>query len=356
MKSTRQRLRRWAIDYGPAILPCLATMAVAFPFAYYAAVQVNGQPDPVELVKVLSWTWYVPEWLVLGLLMVFIAGSLSFIAYWTALKYQIGANVAAVSGVATTATLTWGTQWCDSTGAITVGLTIAGVVIAGAVDFRALEGRGLRKTIEDWWSSAVAKQSSIGTVQFAQISMALYMGAVALISIANVVPAESRWVVLAFSGIGITAASAISEQGKLKNFLAMMGSGIALWGSYVEMDRVLPTGDGDPKAATVLLVAGIVIYVPFTALVLRWRHWVRILIAPPLIAGLAFCITLVATGVPAILASVGCNAKPEHIAVLIQTSGLISVVVGGAAFCIAVWLEIRSRREEAKANTLNINE
>ena len=331
-------------------------MAVALPFAYYAAVQVNGQPDPVELVKILSWTWYIPEWLVLGFLMVFIAGSLSFIACWTALKYQIGANVAAVAGVATTTTLRWGAQWCDSTGAITVGLTIAGVVIAGAVGFRALEGRGLRKTIEDGWSNAVAEQSSIGTVQFAQISMALYMGAVALISIANVVPEESRWVVLAFSGIGITAASAISEQGKLKNFLAMIGSGIALWGSYVELDRVLATGDGDTKAATVLLVAGIVIYVPFTALVLRWRHWVRILIAAPLIAGLAFCITLVATGVPAILASAGCNAKPKHMAVLILTSGLISVVVGGLVFCLAVWLEIRSRREEAKADTPNINE
>ena len=147
----------------------------------------------------------------------------------------------------------------------------------------------------------------------------------------------------------------IPEQGKLKNFLAIVGSGIALWGSYVEMDHALAIGDGETKAATMLLAAGLVIYVPFTALALQWRHWVRILIAPMLIAGLAFCVTLVATGVPAILVSVGCNAKPAHIAVLIGVSGFISVVVGVAVFCIAIVLAIRSWREEAKAATRNVN-
>ena len=355
MNCTRRILRRWVIEYGPAILPVLATMAVALPAAYYAVDQVSGQPAPTGWVKYLSLSWYIPEWLARGLLVVLISGSLAFIACWTALKYRIGTNAAAVAGVAATATLTWATQWCDLTGGIAVGLTTAGVIIAGAVGVRALEGRGLWETLEDWWSNVVSEQTSIGTVQFAQISMALYMGTVALIAIANAVPAESSWHVLAFSGIGITAASAISEQGKLKNFLAMVGSGIALWGSYVEMDHALAIGDGETKAAMVLLAAGLVIYVPFTALALQWRHWVRILIAPMLIAGLAFCVTLVATVVPTILVSVGCNAKPAHIAVLIGVSGFISVVVGVAVFCIAIVLAIRSWREEAKSATRNVN-
>ena len=182
------------------------------------------------------------------------------------------------------------------------------------------------------------------------------MGMVALIAIANAVPGESRWDVLAFSGIGITAASAISEQGKLKNFLAVVGSGIALLGSYVEMDRALAMGGGETTAATVLLAAGLVIYVPFTALALRGVHWVRILIAPMLIGGLAICVTLLETSLPAILVSVGCNLKPELVAVLIVFSGLVSCVVGIAVFFIFVVLAVRRWREKAKAATKNVNE
>ena len=148
------------------------------------------------------------------------------------------------------------------------------------------------------------------TVQFAQISVALYMGTVALMTIANAVPPDSRWAVLAFSGIGITAASVISEKGKLKNYMALAGSGIALLGAFVEMDRTLATGDGDATAVTVLLAAGFVIYVPFTAMALHWSQWGRILIAPLLVAGLVFSVTLVSTGVPAVLISIECNPEP----------------------------------------------
>ena len=266
-------LRQWAKEYGPAILPVLATIAVTLPVAFYAADQVSGQPAPTGWVKYISWSWYTPEWLARGFLVVLITGSPAFIACCTEAKYRIGANAAAVAGVATTATLTWATQWCDRTGGIVVGLTIAGVIIAAAVCFRALEGRGVRKALDDWWSNSVSKQTSIGTVQFAQISMAIYMGSVALIAIMGGVPGESRWDVLTFAGIGITAASVISDLRNLKNFLALVGVGIALWGSYIEMNRALAMSGGEVNAATVMLVAGMTIYVPLTALALRGRLW-----------------------------------------------------------------------------------
>ena len=348
-------LRQWAKEYGPVILPVLATIAVALPAAYYAADQVGGQPAPTGWVKYISWSRYAPEWLTRGFLVVLITGSLAFVACWTAVKHKIGANAAAVAGVATTATLMWATQWCDPTGGIVVGLTTAGVIVAAAVCFKALEGRGVRKALDDWWSNSVSKQTSIGTVQFAQISMAIYMGSVALIAIMGGVPGESRWDILTFAGIGITAASVISDQRNLKNFLAMAGVGIALWGSYIEMDRALAMSGGEVNAATVMLVAGIVIYVPLTALALRGHHMVRILIAPTPVAGLATCITLVVTGVPAVLITVGCGTGAAPTAFLIGGAGLLSVVVGFLVFCLVTALAFRSWWKQRNAATPNAN-
>ena len=348
-------LRQRAKEYGPVILPVLATIAVTLPMAHYAADQVSGQPAPTGWVKYISWSRYAPEWLARGFLVVLITGSLAFVACWTAVKYKIGANAAAVAGVATTATLTWATQWCDPTGGIVVGLTIAGVIVAAAVCFEALKGRGVWKTLDDWWSNSVSKQTSIGTVQFAQISIAIYMGSVALIAIMGGVPGESRWDVLTFAGIGITAASAISEKRNLKNFLALVGVGIALWGSYIEMDRALAMGGGEVNAATVMLVAGMIIYVPFTALALRGRHMVGILIAPMPVAGLAACITLVVTGVPAVLITVGCGTGAVTTGFLIGGAGLISVVVGFLVFCFVTALAFRSWWKQRNGETPNAN-
>ena len=173
----------------------------------------------------------------------------------------------------------------------------------------------------------------------------LHMGTVALIAVTNAVPPESRWHVLLFSGIGITAASTLSEQGRLKNGLAMVGSGIGLVGSYVAMDHALAMGDGGPTSASVLGAAGLLIYVPLVALALQAPQLVRIFIAPMLIAGLATCVTLVVTLIPALVVSVGCNLKVEYSAVLIGASALVSVVVGFVFFCIALGLAIRSWRK-----------
>ena len=185
--------------------------------------------------------------------------------------------------------------------------------------------------------------------------MAIYMGSVALIAIMGGVPGESRWDVLTFAGIGITAASVISDQLNPKEFLALVGVGIALWGSYIEMNQALAMSGGEVNAATVMLVAGIIIYVPLTALALRGRHMVRILIAPMPVAGLATCITLVITGVPAFLISVGCGRGAVPTAVLIEGAGLISVVVGFLVFCLFTVLAFRSWWKQRNAATPNAN-
>ena len=355
MMRIKRILRNWAREHGPALLPMSAAAAVALVVVYYAVEPGVVHPPSTWWAKYLTWLWLIPGWLSKGLLMFLAAGGLALLAYRTALMYQVGANAAAFAGLAATNALTWAAQTCDLTGGITAGLTIAGIIMVGAVGIKEWRERELRKALENWWSNSVSKRTSIGMVQFAQISLAFYMGAVALIAIASSVPAESRWDILAFSGLGITAASAISERGKLRNFLAVVGSGIALLGSYVEMDRALAMEDGETTAMTVLLAAGLLVYVPFTALALQTVHWVRILIAPMLIGGLAFCVTFIATSLPAILVSVGCNLKPMNIGVTIGVSGLLSCLVGGAAVLAFIVLAVRRWRKEARATTKNDN-
>ena len=103
MKLSWQTLSRWAINCSPAILPVLATVAVAFTVAYYAAEQGGGQPPSTWWGTYVSWLWHIPAWLTKGLLMFIFASSLAFFAYRTALKYPIGTNAAALAGTATTA-------------------------------------------------------------------------------------------------------------------------------------------------------------------------------------------------------------------------------------------------------------
>ena len=216
--------------------------------------------------------------------------------YRIAQKHPAEANSAAVAGSITVAVLTWATQWCSTAGGISAGILIAGVIVSGVVCIRAEARRRLWKTLAGWWPDSESKQVSLGTIQFAQIIIALYFGTIALIAISGSVPVEFRWKVLAFAGIGITAASVLSDSHKLKNVLAMVGVGIGLWGGYIEMNRAAAMVGGEVNAAAVMLAAGILIYGPLTALALRASTFVRVVIAPMMVAGLVVCATFVVLG------------------------------------------------------------
>ena len=355
MERTRWRLIlcRWGVEYCPAILPVLATGALALLFGYHTLDQVDRQPVLTGWFRYLSWLQYIPEWLRKGLLVVLITAIPAFFVGRMALKHRVGANVAAVAGVGTTVVLA--TQLCDLMAGIVVGVVFAVVIMAGSVAIWVIKEKRVGSTLQLSWLKSGSEESSVGTVQFAQIALALYMGTVALIAVTNAVPAGARWDVLLFCGIGITAASALSEQGGVKNVLAMVGSGIALFGAYFEMDGAFAMDDGGPTAMMVLLVAGFVIYVPCIPLALRAVHRVRILVAPPLVAGLATCITFVATSIPAIMISAGCDVEAEYSAALIGASALISVLVGVVFFFLALALVIRSWREVNKASSGDLN-
>ena len=341
MRRIKQILRQRARQHGPTALPTLAAGAIALLFASYAAEQVGGQPVPSGWAgHIISWLHYTPEWLIKGLLICIVTGWAVFMAYPIAQKYRAEANSAAVAVSMTVVVLTWATQWCTTAGGISAGLLIAGVIVSGMVCVRGGAKRRLWKTIKGRWPDSEPKQASMGTIPFAQTIMALYFGAIALIAMSGSVPAEFRWKVLAFAGIGITAASVLSDSRKLNNLLAMSGVGIGLWGGYIEMNRAAAAIGGEVNAATVMLVAGILIYVPLTALTFRAPTFVRVIIAPMLVAGLAFCAAFPVTMIIAVIIGTGCNLEAKPLAVLVLGSAMFSVVVGAATFLILTAIEI----------------
>lgn len=279
MQRIRQMLPRWAIEHSPTVLPVLAAGALALLLASHAAEQVGHQPTPPGWVGYISsWTRHIPEWLIKGFLICIVTGYGAFMAYRIARKYPAEANLAAVAGGVTVAVLAGAAQWCSTAGGIAAGLLIAGVIVSGVVCTRTRTRRRLRQTLEGWWPNSGSKQASLGTIQFAQIIMALYFSVIALMAISGSVPEEFRWKVLAFAGIGITAASVLSDTRKLSNWLAMTGVGIGLWGGYLEMSRAAGMVDSEVSAASIMLAAGVIIYIPLTALALRAPAFVRILV------------------------------------------------------------------------------
>ena len=172
----------------------------------------------------------------------------------------------------------------------------------------------------------------MGMVRFAQISLGLYFGIIALMAAAGTALAESRWEVLTVAGVGITAASVISEKRRLTSVLALIGAGIAWWVSYNEMARAVAMDGAGINSANLMLAAGIVIYLPVTALALRAQQGLRILIASMLVAGLATCATFVAIGIFAVVIFTGCNAGNALLAALLSAAVVISMVVGAATF------------------------
>ena len=104
--------------------------------------------------------------------------------------------------------------------------------------------------------------------------------------------------------------------------------------------------------ATVMLVAGIVIYFPLTALAIRGPAFVRIMIAPMLVTGLAFSVVFLATVITAAVIGAGCNLGAPPVAVLLLGSAMVSFVVGAVTFVILTAIGIVNwlRNRNAPAN------
>ena len=319
-------------EYGPAVLPVPAATAFAL-IAAYQVLEPMGASSTTADGTIYAWLLrHVLSWLGKGLLIAGTTVCTAFVACWIAWQHKVATNVAAVAGIAAVAVLMWATQWCDALGGMVVGAVVAGVIIAVAAVARVQSELGILKELDGWWSRSASPGTGMGMVRFAQISLGLYFGAIALMAATGLMLAASRWEVLTLSGVGITAASVISEKRRLTNVLALIGAGIALWVSHNEMARAVAMDDAGINAANLMLVAGMVIYLPVTALALRAQQGVRILIAPMLVAGLATCATFLVIAIFAAVIFIGCNARDELIAWLLLAAAVISIVVGAATF------------------------
>ena len=349
MQRIRQTLRQWTKQHGPAVLPTLAAGALALVVASHVAELVGRQPAPSDWAGYISsWLHYIPEWLIKGFLICIVTGLTAFMAYQIAREYRTEANSAAAAGSMTVAVLAWGTQSCSTAGSIAAGLLSAGLIVSGVVCIRAKARRRLWKAIEGWWPDSESRQARLGTIRFVQIVIAMYFGTIALMAISGSVPAEFRWNVLAFAGIGITAASVLSDFRNLNTWLAMLGVGIVLWGSFIEMNLAAASVGGDARPTILMLLAGIIIYVPLTVLALLASALVRAIIAPVLVAGLAFYATFMVTMVIAVIIDTGCNLEATPGAVLLWGSALASCAVGAATLFILIAIEIVSRFRRRK--------
>ena len=348
MLHIRQILIQAVTEFGPAVLPVSAAAAVAL-IAAYQAVEPAGVSSTTAGGMIYAWlSRYVLSWLGKGILIAVMTGGTALVACWIAWRHRIAANVATVAGIAAVAVLMWATQWCDAVGGMVVGAVVAGMIIAVAAVARVRSERGILKTIDGWWSRSASPGTGMGMVRFAQISLGLYFGTIALMAATGSVLAESRWEVLTVAGVGITAASVISEKRRLTNVLALTGAGIAWWVSYNEMARAVAVDDAGINPADLMLVAGIIIYLPVTALALRAQEGVRILIAPMLVAGLATCATFLAIGIVAVVIFTGCNAGNTLLAALLSAAVVISIVVGAATFLVLFAMGIVNWRRNRK--------
>ena len=322
---TGRRLLRSAAVLVGAVFPAMTAGIVALLVAHYAMEQGDVWQSAIGI----GWDIYIPGLLPGGILVAVSTGVAAYIAYLKTRCHALTANSATIAGVATVCILIWWpTHWCDLRGGVAAGLTAAGIVAALAmvVSYQARKWHQNRATYRDDsidQSDAKLDEASVGIVPFVQIALALIMVLVAYWAITNEDLSGSRTKLLAFAGIGITAASSISPKLGLRTILATAGAVISLVGAYVEADQALTASNSEVGIWTILIAAGIVTGAFMMRLALVAHISIRIFVAPILAGAVTLSIAFVVALIPAAFISVGCN--------LSATWGLVSILVAIAA-------------------------
>ena len=311
-------------------LPPATAGAVAALIVYYA-MEVGG----IWKSAGVSWGGFIPTW-ILGICFTILAAvCFAYLGYQKARQYPITANAAAITGIAIILALTWWpTRWCDMVGGVAAGLIAAGTVAAlsAVVSLLSLKARKSRRNTDTDGDDSIDQsdvkpdEGYIGIVPFVQIVLALIMVLVAYLAIANEDLYESRTKLLAFAGIGITAAASISPKLDLRSILAMGGAVISVIGAYIEVDQALTESNSEFGIWTILIAAGIVTGPLIWGLAFRAHIAIRVFIAPVLAGLAAWSIASVAALIPAVFISVGCD--------LPWTWGVVSLLVAFAASSI----------------------
>ena len=231
---TGWRLLQSATVLVGVVLPAMTAGVVALLVTYYAMEQGDVWQSAIGIGQDI----YIPGLLSGGIFVAAATGVAAYIAYLKTRCHLLTANSATIVGIAITCALIWWpTSWCDLRGGIAAGLTAAGVVAALAmiVGFQARKARqntGTNRNDGNDQSETKPDEAYVGMVPFLQIALALIMVLVAYWAITNDDLSGSRTKLLAFAGIGITAASAISSKLDLRTILAGGGAVISVIGAY----------------------------------------------------------------------------------------------------------------------------
>ena len=337
------------------VLPPAIAGAVAALIAYYA-MEVGG----VWKSPGVSWGGFIPGWL-FGICFTILASvCFAYLCHRKAPQYPATANIAAIAGTATILALTWWpTRQCDMVGGVAAGLTGAGMVaaLAAVLSFQARKVR--RNPVPARYDSIDQSDTKpdegyVGIVPFVQIALALIMVLVAYWAMTNEDLSGSRTKLLAFAGIGITAASSISPKLDLRTILGGGGAVISFVGAYIEADQALTACDSEVGVWTILIAAGIVTGALMMRLAFVSHIAIRASIAPVFAGAAVWSIASFAALIPAVFISVGCDL-PETwgaVSILVAISaGLIvglGTTVGTAAIAIHSWWTTRAARSTSR--------
>ena len=337
------------------VLPPAVAGAVAALIAYYA-MEVGG----VWKSPGVGWGGFIPGWL-FGICFTILASAcFAYLCHRKALQYPATANIAAITGTATILALTWWpTRQCGMVGGVAAGLTGAGMVAALTAVVSSQARKVRRNPVTDRddsidQSDTKPDEAYVGLVSFVQIVLALIMVLVAYLAITNEDLSGSRTKLLAFAGIGITAASSISPKLNLKTILAAGGAVISIIGAYIEVDQALIASNSEIGIWTILIAAGMVTSVWIMHLAFISHIAIRIFIAPLLAGFVAASISFVVALIPAVFISVGCNLAATWgvVSILVAfAAGLIvglGTMVGTAAIAIRSWRTTRAARSASR--------
>ncbi len=341
---------RIAMALPPATAGVLAGL-----IAYYA-MELGG----IWQSPGVSWGDLIPGWLFASFFTALAALCFAYLSYRKARQYPLAANITAIAGSVTILTLTWWpTRQCDMVGGVAAGLTVAGMVVALAAVISSQARRMRRNPVTDGdgsidRSDTKPDEAYAGIVPFVQIVLALIMILVTYLAMTDEDLSGSRTKLLAFAGIGITAASSISPKLSLKTILAVGGAVISVIGAYIEADHALASSNNDIGIWTILVAAGLVTGVLIMPLALISHIAIRIFVAPLLAGLVAASIATFAALIPAVFISIGCNLPETWGVVSLLVAVLAGLVVGlgtifvTAAIAIRSWWETRAARSASR--------
>ena len=345
MRYCVQLLRRWQIEYGLAILPVLAACAVVLLFTYHTTDQMGGQPAQTGWAKYLSLSGYIPEWLSKGLLSALMMGVAAYFAFMAARRCLPIASTATEIGISTTLVLTLMMRQCDLTSGVVAGVTATGtvVMIATAVGFAT---RRFKWNLPAEQSIFGPEESGKGLVLALQIGMTLFVVFVIVLAVSSdELSLADQPLLLAFVGVGMTSAAAVSAKHSFKNCMAIAGMVISLAGAFIQVFQAV-------DVTQIMIAAALLAFPPFTILTYRSHKKVRIVAVPVLASIIVAVLTTLATIIPAAFITRGCNVADKALVWMWPAVAIIVAVAALSALIITVAMLASNNRKPATAERI----